>query len=78
MVDLDLTLVFRVVNPDTFVYQLGASKFDILLRGSVEEAIRHLARQYVHQNILNLRGSGCAEFLQSLSEQFKPFGVLFT
>lgn len=44
MVDLDLTLVFRVVNPDTFVYQLGASKFDILLRGSVEEAIRHLAR----------------------------------
>lgn len=32
----------------------------------------------MHQNILNLRGSGCAEFLQSLSEQFKPFGVLFT
>jgi len=76
-VNIDTTLVFRIRNPDQFVYKLGATHFDILLAGSVEEAIRLLVRKQSHRTVRSLRGSTTEGVLRDLNEKFDAVGVIF-
>jgi len=79
MVKVDITLVFRIDNAQNFVYKLGATKFDDMLQGVAEEAIRSTVRSYEHTSIYELRGSTTREhLLDVLNKKFKIFGVIFT
>ena len=77
MVEVDVTLVFRITNATDFVYKLGAAKFDEGLKAVAEEAIRSMVRMIPHHNIYELRGSGADELLSILNEKFDIFGVSF-
>jgi len=79
MVKVDITLVFRIDKPQDFVYRLGATKFDDMLQGVAEEAIRSMVRSYDHTSIYELRGSTTREhLLDVLNKKFKTFGIIFT
>mmetsp|Transcript_28143 Transcript_28143/g.39730 ORF Transcript_28143/g.39730 Transcript_28143/m.39730 type:complete len:420 (-) Transcript_28143:73-1332(-) len=78
MVKVEATLVFRILQPHTFVYTLGATKFDDALKAVAEEAIRANVRMIKHTNIFSLRGSGADYLLQTLNKMFDKFGVLFS
>lgn len=78
MVKVDLLLLFHVEDPESFVYKLGAEKFDDLLASSAEEAIRSLVRSTTHDKAYELRGKGAGEMISGLNEQFRDFGVVFT
>jgi len=83
MVDVDLTLVFRIgphpKEVKNFVYNLGAARFNEFLKSAVEEGIRELIRSTPHHKIYELRGGAqVAPMLLELNEKFKKFGVMFT
>lgn len=79
MVKVDITLAFRIVEPHNFVYKLGPTRMDDLLRGVAEEAIRAMVRTYTNFDIFQLRGSTTREMLLDvLNKVFDPFGVHFT
>lgn len=75
---VDLTLVFRIVDPAKFVYELGARKFDVLLKAATEDAIRGMVREITHDKIYEMRGSKAGEFLKYLNSQFDRYGVSFS
>ena len=75
MVQVDLTLVFRITDANDFVYKLGALKFNSLLRSAAEESIRGLVRGVTHDKVYELRGSRASEFIGNLNEKFKRFGI---
>lgn len=85
MVDCDLTLVFAI-GPDpksvkTFVYQLGAARFDDFLGAAVEESIRLLIRTCEHTEIYELRSGNdprVVRALKELNKKFGPFGIRFS
>jgi len=78
MVKVELTLVFRVINAHTFVYNLGATKFDDALKAVAEEAIRANVRMIKHNHVYELRGSGTDQLLKTLNRKFEVFGLLFS
>jgi regulator of protease activity HflC (stomatin/prohibitin superfamily) len=78
MVKVEVNLVFRVNKPASFVYTLGATKFDDSLKAVAEEAIRANVRQIKHHHIYEIRGSGAEYLLKTLNEKFNNFGVSFT
>jgi len=79
MVKVDITLVFRIDKAQDFVYRLGATKFDDMLQGVAEEAIRSTVRSTDHTSIYEIRGSTTREhLLDVLNKKFKTFGVIFT
>lgn len=55
MVQVDLTLVFTIVQAGKFVYSIGAIKFNDLLRAAAEESIRGLVRGVSHDKVYELR-----------------------
>ncbi|KAH3760679.1 hypothetical protein Pelo_7509 [Pelomyxa schiedti] len=77
MVEVDITLSFTIFNPEAFVYLLGATHFDDLLKALAEEAIRTLVRSIDHTRIYGLRSSAADILLQILNHSFKDFGVKF-
>eukprot|EP01095_Lingulamoeba_sp_RSL-Kostka_P005971 TRINITY_DN1828_c0_g1_i3.p1 TRINITY_DN1828_c0_g1~~TRINITY_DN1828_c0_g1_i3.p1 ORF type:complete len:409 (+),score=175.71 TRINITY_DN1828_c0_g1_i3:113-1339(+) len=78
MVEVDVTLVFRISDARTFCYSLGAQKFDEMLKAVCEEAIRSMVRIVDHKDVYELRGSGAAdELLNVVNEKFKTFGITF-
>jgi regulator of protease activity HflC (stomatin/prohibitin superfamily) len=78
MVQVDLTIIFRITEPSKFVFDIGALKFDELLKAATEEQIRGLVRSTPNDKIYELRGSRASNFLQSLNKKFEMFGVLFS
>mmetsp|Transcript_8590 Transcript_8590/g.12664 ORF Transcript_8590/g.12664 Transcript_8590/m.12664 type:complete len:400 (-) Transcript_8590:17-1216(-) len=78
MVTVDLTVIFRIEDPEKFVYDLGAMQFDGLLQAATEESIRGLVRATSHDRVYELRSSGASEFLERLNDKFTCFGVKFT
>eukprot|EP01028_Stygiella_incarcerata_P011823 TRINITY_DN691_c0_g1_i1.p1 TRINITY_DN691_c0_g1~~TRINITY_DN691_c0_g1_i1.p1 ORF type:complete len:409 (+),score=117.20 TRINITY_DN691_c0_g1_i1:348-1574(+) len=77
-VKVNLTLVFSVVDPRLFVYNLGAQRFDELLHAAAEEAIRSLVRTTTIGEVYELRGQAADEMLDLLNGKFKQFGVRFS
>eukprot|EP00164_Ancoracysta_twista_P000819 GFYU01001082.1.p1 GENE.GFYU01001082.1~~GFYU01001082.1.p1 ORF type:complete len:400 (+),score=135.97 GFYU01001082.1:122-1321(+) len=78
MIEVDVTLVFSISEPEAFVYDLGATRFDELLAATVEEAIRGLVRSVLHHEVYELRDSRADDMIQTLTNQFEKFGVTFT
>lgn len=73
MVQVDLTIIFRITDPHAFVYDLGALKFDELLKAATEESIRGLVRATTHDKVYELRGSRASKFLGDLNKKFDKF-----
>lgn len=78
MVKVDVTIVFKITDAETFCYNLGAQKFNDMLKSVCEEAVRNMVRLIDHLDIYELRNSGPAdELLTILNTKFKIFGVDF-
>jgi len=77
MTRVDLTLLFNIDNATTFVYKIGATHFNEMLKAVAEEAIRGLVRSIDHSSIYELRSSAADQILSVLNRTFKEFGVLF-
>ena len=77
MVEVDVTLVFRIVNARQFCLGLGAQKFDDMLKAVCEEAIRTQVRNITHKVVYELRGSGADQLLNTVNKKFESFGVVF-
>jgi len=74
---VDLTYVFSIERPVTFVYKLGATHFNEMLKAISEEATRALVRAINHTQIYELRSSAADQLLSTLNRTFKEFGVNF-
>jgi len=77
MVEVDITLSFKIFDAEAFVYHLGATHFDDLLKAVAEEAIRTLVRSIDHTRIYGLRSSAADILLKILNQTFQDFGVKF-
>ena len=77
MVQVDITLVFRITNARQFCFTLGAQKFDDMLKAVCEEAIRTKVRGVNHKVVYELRGSASDELLTVMNKAFGNFGVIF-
>jgi len=77
MARVDLTLVFNIDNATTFVYKIGATHFNEMLKAVAEEALRGLVHSIDHTSIYELRSSAADQLLSVLNRTFKEFGVLF-
>jgi len=77
MARVDLTYVFSIERPVTFVYKLGATHFNEMLKAVSEEATRGLVRSINHTAIYELRSSAADQLLSVLNRTFKEFGVNF-
>jgi len=78
MTRVDLTYVFSVERPVTFVYKLGATHFNEMLKAISEEATRSLVRSINHTQIYELRSSAADQLLSVLNRTFKEFGINFS
>merc|ERR1719171_2624071 len=78
MVAANLLVIFNIADPEDFVYKLGAANFDMMLSGSLEEALRKQIRHMDHGEVLALRGSKASDLLEVLNEKFREMGVVFT
>jgi len=77
-VNVDMLIVFAIRDPKQFVYKLGATHFDQLLSGAVDEGIRILVRSQTHDLIWKLRGNRAESLLQHLNHKFTESGVMFS
>jgi len=77
MARVDLTLVFNISDGTKFVYTIGATHFNEMLKAVAEEAIRGLVRSIDHTSIYELRSSAADQLLSVLNKTFEEFGVLF-
>merc|ERR1719171_3366672 len=78
MVAADILVIFNISNAADFVYKLGAANFDMMLSGSLEEALRKQIRNMDHTEVLALRGSKASDLLDVLNGKFQEMGVVFT
>jgi len=76
MVEVDVTIVFRITNARNFCFNLGAHKFDQMLKAVCEESIRSMVRAVEHKVIYELRG-GAENLLTIMNGRFQQFGVVF-
>lgn len=76
-VNIDIVIIFKVVNAEDFIYKLGAKNFDELLSGTVDESIRMLVRKESHLSVYTLRGERADDMLKVLNEKFSVCGVEF-
>jgi hypothetical protein len=65
------------MDPQKFIYRLGANNFDEFLSATVDEAIRMLVRQETHKSVYDLRGDRADMMLKDLNGCFQDHGVLF-
>lgn len=77
MCSVDLTLVFKISDAETFVYELGAARFDDLLYVSIDEKMRKFVRALEYSAIHKLRGEQAKQLLIDLNEVFVGMGVEF-
>ena len=80
LIEVYITLVFRISNPKDFVYNLGVYHFNANLSSAVKDAVRDLVRGIPLTDAYNLRGSNssAAVFLEHLNNMFSDAGVRFT
>jgi regulator of protease activity HflC (stomatin/prohibitin superfamily) len=78
MVSADLLVIFSIADAEQFVYRLGAANFDMMLSGSLEEALRKQIRNMDHTDVLQLRGNKASDLLEVLNTKFAELGVVFS
>lgn len=75
-VNIDVLIVFRIVNARTFVYGIGPEKLDDLLRASQEEVLRQMAGDIEVRNIYDLFGSEKTKpYVDKMNDAFKDLGA---
>jgi len=75
-VNVDVLIVFKVVDSGKFVYNLGPEKLDGLMRAQQEENLRALASSVNHDSIFELQGRGCEDIVKDMNEKLEgPYGV---
>lgn len=74
---VDVAVVFSIVDPQAFVYKLGAARLDALLRSLIPEAIRKLVRGLRHTQVHALHGSQAGPLLRALDSGLAGLGVKF-
>ena len=77
MVEVDVTLVFRITNARQFCFGLGAQKLDDMLKAVCEEAIRSMVRDVNHKVVYELRGNASDDLLNIMNKAFTKFGIIF-
>ena len=79
MVDFDLSMSFRIgPGPDeatSFVYKLGADRFDELVSAEMEETVRSLAYGTTHDKVVHLQEEFSAGLLSTLNSKVALYGV---
>ena len=79
MVDFDLSMSFRIgPGPDeatSFVYKLGADRFDELVAAEMEETVRSLAYGTTHDKVDHLQEEFSAGLLSTLNSKVALYGV---
>ncbi|KAF1776826.1 Stomatin family [Phytophthora cactorum] len=79
MVDIDISISFQIGPTEddayTFVYTLGAHRFDELLYSLTEEAIRGLVHSVRHDQVHDLREEFAQGMKTDLNAKLKSFGV---
>lgn len=80
MVDIDISISFQIGPTEhdayTFVYALGAHRFDELLYSLTEEAIRGLVHSVRHDQVHDLREEFAIGMKSDLNNKLKSYGVL--
>ncbi|KAE8979110.1 hypothetical protein PF011_g22984 [Phytophthora fragariae] len=79
MVDIDISISFQIGPTEndayTFVYSLGAHRFDELLYSLTEEAIRGLVHSVRHDQVHDLREEFAVGMKTDLNAKLKSYGV---
>ncbi|CAI5742937.1 unnamed protein product [Hyaloperonospora brassicae] len=80
MVDIDISISFQIGptadDAYTFVYSLGAHRFDELLYSLTEEAIRGLVHSVRHDQVHDLREEFAMGMKTDLNAKLRRYGVL--
>jgi len=76
-INIDVVVIFQIVDPKQFVFKLGVSNFDEFLSGTVDEGIRMLVREEDHRSVIALRGEKADVLIRTLNHKMLPFGVKF-
>jgi len=75
-VNLDVMILFEIVNAKEFVLKMGPAKLDDLLRAAQEESLRQMAMETLVENIYDLQGSNTKHIAKELNDtKFSGFGV---
>eukprot|EP00735_Rhodelphis_limneticus_P001905 TRINITY_DN1262_c0_g1::TRINITY_DN1262_c0_g1_i1::g.26951::m.26951 TRINITY_DN1262_c0_g1::TRINITY_DN1262_c0_g1_i1::g.26951 ORF type:complete len:463 (-),score=98.43,sp/O28852/Y1420_ARCFU/24.55/2e-08,Band_7/PF01145.20/1.8e-19,Band_7/PF01145.20/2.7e+02 TRINITY_DN1262_c0_g1_i1:309-1655(-) len=77
-VEVNISIVFNIIDPYTFVYELGVLRFDEYLRSAIEEGIRILVRRTNHSELFDMKGEFAESMLRDLNDKFGGLGVSFS
>jgi regulator of protease activity HflC (stomatin/prohibitin superfamily) len=72
---IEFFLKFRIEDPTSFVRNIGASNFDMVLSSAVQDAIRQRSRQVETERAYDLRGSDVGDMQTSLNRLLARYGV---
>jgi len=80
-VDIDIHFTFRLPTIEkevkTFVYRLGAGRFDELLQAEVEEGIRNFINGIWLSQIFDLKSDMAPKLMDDLNRKFAYYGIIF-
>jgi len=74
-VNIDVLVLFEIVNAMDFVYGLGVAGLDQLLRAAQEEEIRQIASETAVEEIFDLSGQNTDVWTQRMNSSFEKFGI---
>mmetsp|Transcript_43100 Transcript_43100/g.99838 ORF Transcript_43100/g.99838 Transcript_43100/m.99838 type:complete len:459 (-) Transcript_43100:78-1454(-) len=75
-VNLDVLVIFEIVQAPDFVYKIGPQKLDDLLRAAQDESLRQMAIETDVENIYDLHGANTQHIIDDMNEtKFNKFGV---
>lgn len=74
-VEIDVLIVFEIVQAFDFVYGIGPEKLDDLLRASQEEVLRQMASEIPVEQIFDLHGANTEQWVEALNAKLGQYGV---
>lgn len=75
-VNLDVMILFEILDGHTFVFNLGPEKLDGLMRAAQEEALRAMASSVTADRVLELQGSNTDNIVAEMNQKFtNNYGV---
>lgn len=74
-VEIDVLIVFEIIQATDFVYGIGPEKLDDLLRASQEEVLRQMASEIEVENIFDLHGVTSEQWVTALNDKLNQYGV---
>ena len=80
-VDIDIHFTFRLPQVEqqvkTFVYKLGAGRFDELLAAEVEENMRNFVGSVWLTQVFDLKSDMATNMMNNLNRKFSTYGIIF-